>query len=240
MMEKALFLKWLSEGTVSIPHVLFKHYRAIGLQDEECMLILHVHTFIESGNPFPTPEELSGRMSISAARCMALLRSFIQQGLLEIDHFEDGEKGMYYEAYSLNPLWEKLLSLLSSQEAEQDQQEKEKDEENVYSIFEREFGRPLSPMECETLKIWIDQDRHSPALIISALKEAVISGKLNFRYIDRILFEWKKNNIQTPEQARTYGENFRARQTRGTSRAAEQSESHNQFSVPVYNWLEQS
>ncbi|MCK6257480.1 DnaD domain-containing protein [Fictibacillus sp. KIGAM418] len=239
-MEKALFLKWLSEGTVSIPHVLFKQYRAIGLQDEECMLILHVHTFIESGNPFPTPEELSGRMSISAARCMALLRSFIQQGLLEIDHFEDGEKGMYYEAYSLNPLWEKLLSLLSNQEAEQDQQEKENDEENVYSIFEREFGRPLSPMECETLKIWIDQDRHSPALIISALKEAVISGKLNFRYIDRILFEWKKNNIQTPEQARTYGEKFRARQTRGTARAPEQSESHNQFSVPVYNWLEQS
>lgn len=240
MMEKALFFKWLSEGTISIPHVLFKHYRSIGLQDEECMLLLHVHTYIESGNPFPTPEELSGRMSISATRCMGLLRGFIQQGLLEIDHYEDDEQGMYFEAYSLNPLWEKLLMLLSSEEVKQVQQKKEKDEENVYSIFEREFGRPLSPMECETLKIWIDQDKHTPPLIIAALKEAVITGKLNFRYIDRILFEWKKNNIQTPEQARNYGEKFRARQTRGSSRSSEPAENSNQFSVPVYNWLEQS
>lgn len=240
MMEKALFLKWLSEGTISIPHVLFKHYRSIGLQDEECMLLLHVHTFIESGNPFPTPEELSGRMSITPTRCMGMLRGFIQQGLLEIGQYEDDERGMYYEAYSLNPLWEKLLSILSGQEAERDLANKEKEEQSVYTIFEREFGRPLSPMECETLKIWIDQDRHTSPLIISALKEAVMTGKLNFRYIDRILFEWKKNNIQTPEQARTYGEKFRARQNKHAARPAESSDSRNQFSVPVYNWLEQS
>ena len=50
--------------------------------------------------------------------------------------------------------------------------------------------------------MWIDDDHHDPVIIKSALREAVISGKLNFRYIDRILFDWKKNGIKTIEQAK--------------------------------------
>ena len=40
--------------------------------------------------------------------------------------------------------------------------------------------------------MWEDRDQHHPNLIQAALREAVMSGKLNFRYIDRILFEWKR------------------------------------------------
>ena len=48
------------------------------------------------------------------------------------------------------------------------------------SSIEEEFGRPLSPLECETLAIWQDQDQHDAILIKHALKEAVLSGKLSF------------------------------------------------------------
>ncbi len=41
-----------------------------------------------------------------------------------------------------------------------------------------------------------------------------MSGKLNFRYIDRILFEWKKNGIKTVDQAQNQGRKFRANQQR--------------------------
>ncbi len=85
---------------------------------------------------------------------------------------------------------------------------------NLYTVFEKEFGRPLSPFECETLGMWEDQDQHHPNLIQAALREAVMSGKLNFRYIDRILFEWKKNGIKTVDQAQNQGRKFRANQQR--------------------------
>lgn len=65
-------------------------------------------------------------------------------------------------------------------------------EKSLYALFEDEFGRPLSPLEGETLSIWMDQDHHDAEMIRLALREAVLSGKLNFRYIDRILFEWKR------------------------------------------------
>lgn len=62
--------------------------------------------------------------------------------------------------------------------------------------------------------MWEDQDQHHPNLIQAALREAVMSGKLNFRYIDRILFEWKKNGIKTVDQAQNQGQKFRANQQR--------------------------
>ncbi|MGC4376322.1 DnaD domain-containing protein [Fictibacillus sp. Mic-4] len=236
-MKNEWFEKWMLEGTISIPKVLLRYYRTLGLKDEECMLLLHVYTFIESGTPFPTPEELSNRMSLSSEACIRYLRGFIQKGFLEIHEVED--KGIRSESYSLLPLWNKLSHVLMSEEAKHEMKNRQVLEESVYTSFEREFGRPLSPMECETLKIWIDQDGHDADMILTALKEAVLSGKLNFRYIDRILFEWKKNNVRTPEEARTYGERFRAKQNRTYKSKQAVTKSEHEISIPLYNWLEQ-
>ena len=67
----------------------------------------------------------------------------------------------------------------------------EKLEKNVYSTIEKEFGRTLSPIECETIKGWIDSNISSD-LIKEALKEAVLNGVTNLKYIDKILYEWGK------------------------------------------------
>ena len=71
---------------------------------------------------------------------------------------------------------------------------------SLYSIFEAEFGRPLSPIEMETLIMWLEEDRYSVELIQLALREAVLSQVYNFKYIDRILLNWEKKNIRTKEQ----------------------------------------
>lgn len=87
----------------------------------------------------------------------------------------------------------------------------EQEATNLYSIFEQEFARPLSPMEYETITGWIERDRYPEPLIVLALKEAVFAGKVNFRYIDRILLEWQRNSIRTVEQAKAYAQRFRGR-----------------------------
>jgi DNA replication protein len=112
---------------------------------------------------------------------------------------------------------------------------KKAEETDLYTCFEKEFGRPLSPFECETLGMWMDDDHHDPVIIKAGLKEAVMSGKLNFRYIDRILFEWKKNGINTIEQAKNQGRKFRQKQSLKPNVKDESQHS----SVPFYNWLEQ-
>lgn len=227
-----MFLSWIEEGVVAIPSFLFSHYKKIGLSDVECMVLLHIHTFLEKGQEFPTHEEITNRMSLSVEECSQIIGMLIQKGFLEILQGKTDE-GIYYEKYSLKPLWNRLLDELALGEQKEQQEREDIAEGSLFALFEQEFARPLSPIEYETITMWIDNDKHSPAIIKEALKEAVMSGKLNFRYIDRILFEWKKNGIKTIEQAREQGRNFRLRQQKKATQIPKKTDP-----VPFYNWLE--
>ncbi|PLR77172.1 DNA replication protein DnaD [Bacillus sp. V3-13] len=233
---RANILSWLEEGLVSIPGVLLTHYKKLNMNEQELALLLHIISFSMKGNEFPTPAELSARMTITATECAGMLRRLIQKGFLSIMDGHSPE-GIMYEKYSLQPLWEKLVDqfLLDTKGKQADQQQK--DEMDLYTCFEREFGRPLSPFECESLAMWMDDDLHDPIIIKAALREAVISGKLNFRYIDRILFEWKKNGIRTIEQARSHSRKFRQHQNH--QRENQDDLPANVKTIPFYNWLEQ-
>ncbi|MDP4083848.1 MAG: DnaD domain-containing protein [Bacillota bacterium] len=231
---KSSIISWIQEGTIAIPVLLLSEYRNIKLNEYELMLLLQLMTFLQKGNEFPTPEELSSRMTISTSECTEILRKLIQHGIIEIiDAYS--EEGIRFEKYSLEPLWERLVDQFLLRQNNTNALNKQSLETDLYTCFEKEFGRPLSPFECESLAMWLDDDHHDPVIIKAALREAVMSGKLNFRYIDRILFEWKKNGIKTVEQAKSQGRKFRQKQVKGRS-SQEQSQ---EPSVPFYNWLEQ-
>ena len=66
---------------------------------------------------------------------------------------------------------------------------------NNVTIFEEQFGRPLSPIELNIIKDWKESD-YSDEMIVKALKEAVKSQVLNFRYVEGILNNWAKNGIK--------------------------------------------
>lgn len=235
-MQKADFLQWLREGNITFPAALLTEYRNMHLNEQELVLLLHVHHFAEKGNEFPTPAELSGRMAISGLDCTEMLRTLIQKGFIDIIE-EHSDEGIRFERYSLDPLWEKLIERFMLNKKQEKVQIRQEEETDLYTCFENEFGRPLSPFEIESLSMWIDDDMHDPVIIKAALREAVISGKLNFRYIDRILFEWKRNGIKTIEQAKSYGRKFR--QYQGKQKQLKQEVKVQSRPVPFYNWLEQ-
>ncbi|MFC4322690.1 DnaD domain-containing protein [Litchfieldia salsa] len=234
-MNKEKLIEWFQEGNISIPKLLIVKYKSLGLNEEEFVLLLQVMTFMQKGNSFPTPSELATIMTLSDTNCSDVLRKLIQKGFLAIKE-EQEDTGLIYESYSLNPLWDKIIQMLLFEDMKKEQAINKKGEEDLYTVFEKEFGRPLSPFEIETLTMWLDQDHHDPSIIKTALRESVMSGKLNFRYIDRILFEWKKNGVRTIEQAQQHSQKFRQHQQKPKS-APEQTNEYKR-AIPFYNWLE--
>lgn len=234
-MDKEMIVSWMEEGMVQIPSVLLNKYKKIGLDEKELVLLLHIQFFMDRGNEFPTPEQLCERMSITADECSAMLGKLVQMQLIAIEEGMSEEK-IRFEEYSLKPLWIRLAEELIAEKKQQDLEHTLHDEHDLYTVFEQEFGRPLSPMECENLAMWLDEDKQDPSIIKAALREAVISGKVNFRYIDRILFSWKKNGVKTIEQARMQGIQFRQRATKQGSKVISHEPSNK---IPFYNWLEQ-
>lgn len=209
---------------ISIPLKLISSFKDYGLNETELVVILQLHRFLYEGNDFPTPEEFSTSLSIGEQECSHILRKLLQKGLLSINQFEN-EHHQYTEAYSLNPLWEKLF------ETKKNDQTNEMNEGTIFLLFEQEFGRPLSPFEIETINIWLDEDKISPSLIKAGLREAVLMGKLNFKYIDRILRNWKSNGIKTVNQARQVSQEYRGQ--KGTVPTQEEEKD----TFVYYNWL---
>jgi DNA replication protein len=231
-MDRNIIINWINDGTVSIPARLLKDYKKLELTESEVMLLIHVHTFLQQGNHFPTPDVLASRMSHSETDCLQMLQSLMKRGFLELQEGKD-ENNNFSETFSLSPLWDKLILLAFENKVETEVATKEEDERSLYELFEGEFARPLSPMECELITMWLDQDNYSPSIIKAALMEGVVSGKRNLRYIDRILIEWNKNGIRTVQQAKEYGEKFRNYQYKST--AQKPAEQKKKF--PSYNWL---
>ncbi|QDI89984.1 DnaD domain protein [Salicibibacter halophilus] len=229
-MERDVMIKLLEQGHVSIPAVFLDYYDALGIDEKDMMLLLHIHRFIQQGHTFPTPEQLAQKMTLTVNTCQEAIGRLLKRGVLRLEQKED-DNGLMYEKYSLGPFYDKVFAYLEAEQAPE-KNKSDLDAGELYRLFENEFGRPLSPMEGETLAMWVDQDHYTYPLMRAALREAVISGKLNLRYIDRILFEWQKNGIKTPEEADAFSEKFRQKQ-RGKGTAEQPAQPY-----PNYNWLE--
>ena len=82
------------------------------------------------------------------------------------------------------------------------------DNTDMFTLFEKELGRTLSPMECEIIKEWLSSD-YTEELIKEALKEAIYNNVRNLKYIDRILYTWKNKGLNTKEDVIKDKQNYR-------------------------------
>ncbi|MBC2201231.1 DnaD domain-containing protein [Listeria welshimeri] len=235
-MNQKILEKWMTEGQVTLPQVLVKNYAKIGLNEMELVLLIQIQSFASEAEFFPSMEMLTDRITLRLEETIKTMDSLLKKGVIAIEQSQDHSL-MISEQYNLAPLWGKLVALYENREADAKQEKQIERQTNLYSLFETEFGRPLSPMEAEMLSAWLDQDHTSPDLIKEALKEAVISQKLNFRYIDRILLNWSKQGVKTIEDAKRVAEEFH--QNGRTSQTINQSEvKKSAGSIPLYDWLE--
>ena len=74
---------------------------------------------------------------------------------------------------------------------------------DIFDFIEKNFGRTLSPVEIEEASSWEDND-----LTRYAIKQAILNGAYNFKYINKILHNYKMNNIQTVQQAQEADKKF--------------------------------
>ncbi len=237
VVDDTVLLKWVQQKQVTVPHLLLKHYTELNMNETELVLLIQIQRLIDNGDSFPTPQTLSEQMTLSIEECAEKIGQLVRKRLLSIKNKRDDETNMVYEYCSLDPLWLQLIDYLETKQSENEGTKTEEIEGQLFQQFEQEFARPLSPIEVETISMWIDQDTYTVELIQAALKEAVISGKLNFRYIDRILFEWQRNGIRTVEQAHAHSERFRKKNTLPVNKEKRQTAKQSE-NIPGFNWLE--
>ncbi len=184
MMEKMIQI--MKNSTVQFPRLLLLYYKKLSLTEKH--LVLLIYLLNTNDNSF-NPKQISDDLNIALPEVLELIDHLSTNGIISIQLKKVG--GIREEQISLDGLYEKLSYLALNEE----DNTKTK---TIYDLFEQEFGRTLSPMEYEIIGGWRDAGFEQDVISL-ALKEATYNGVSNLRYIDKILYEWKKKGIQTKE-----------------------------------------
>lgn len=89
----------------------------------------------------------------------------------------------------------------------------------IYDFLEQNFGRTLNGIEIEMIREWNDNE-----LTRYAIKQAVLNGKYNVKYINTILVNYKNNSITTVQQAQEEEKKFKSKKEIKKSRTSAMDE----------------
>ncbi len=176
---------------IVLPRFLFNYYIRLGITAEELIVLIFI---IDMGDKvIYDPETISISLGMDKYKVMELLNNLNEKKIISIT-VEKNKEGKRAEYISLDLLYSKIMTILVGDK----QEEKTLDNSDIFSIFESEFGRTISPMECQVIKSWID-DNFSHELIMEALKEAIYNGANSLRYIETVLYSWRKKGYKTKQ-----------------------------------------
>jgi len=205
----------LNEKPVVISQLLLKHYTDVGMDEVELVIVLQLLRFKECvGQTYPTIDELQKSMTLGSDQIRATLARLIEKGLISVVH-SSTEKHHGRSSYVLDQLWDKLLNMWQSGKEVTPAKNALSSEslKEVYSSFEKEFGRYLSPIESSKIVQWCFSDGFSGSIILEALERAVLQGALSFKYIDSILKTWDKLQLRTIDQINDYDKQFKEKRS---------------------------
>ncbi|AVL01493.1 DnaD domain-containing protein [Pediococcus pentosaceus] len=194
-----LLLSLLEDGSISIANFLLDNYAKLGMTNDEFLLYLQIKKEQSRGNSFPQMDKLADSLGMTSQNLFSTIQALQDKKILEIKQRKD-DQGRLTDFYDFSLLYQKMIALFDNKVEETEKMATAKQENNIYDQIQIEFGRPLSPIEIETISQWIDTDHFSYDLIRLALKEAVLNQAYNLKYMDRILLNWQQRHLTTPAQ----------------------------------------
>ena len=218
-MKNKIMIDMIKSKNIVMPLYLYKLKDKLDLSTDEFVFIMYLYN--EGEFVLFDLNKINEDLGINHNDLMNLIGILSGKNLIEFKVI-DNDKGIKEEYLSLENFYSKVSLLLMD-----NKEDKKEEQVNVFSMIEQEFGKTLSPMEYEIIKAWLESNK-SVELISCALKESVMNGVPNLRYMDKVLYEWEKKGIKTKEDVESHISNRRKK------------EETKKVDVFDYDWLEEN
>ena len=188
MSEK--LINYLKEKPIIIPRVLLTNYSKLNITAEELIILIYL---MDKGNNIIYDINLFVKeLSFTKRKVIELINNLVEKNILNIT-INKNRDNVSEEYLNLDMLYRKITNIILDKELPSST-----NNEDLFTIFEKEFGRTISPTAYEKINSWLNEDIDK-TLIVEALKEAVYNSTTSLRYIETILYSWKKKGIKTKE-----------------------------------------
>lgn len=168
-------------------------------------------------------ELVSTTLGIDVNSTLEAFNGLMIKGLVSLESVKDLDNRLN-EVVKLDGVYSSIVEATNNEA-------KEEIKEDVFKVFERELGRPMSSMELELINGWLVSGI-SEEMILGALREAVYNGVTHFRYIDKIIFEWEKKGFKTMEDVTNHINNRREERSKKKEVTKKEQE------ILDYDWLD--
>lgn len=159
---------------INFSKLLLIKAKELKITDLESHLLLIIMTMKDLNIRPINPQSISKLSTLSLKEIDEVLLSLLDKHLIS----------RKLSQLDLTPLYQYLLK----------EEKKEEKEIDLVSVFEDAFARSLSQSQLEIINSF-KRTGYSDEMIIDALNEAVKSGVLNFRYIEKILENWSRYGV---------------------------------------------
>lgn len=159
---------------------IVKCISTIDITLDEFLLVLY---FINISS-FLNTDDIKEKLGFDEEKIFNTFTSLINKKYIEM--VVTNNNGEVTEQIKLDPLYDRLVLNKKTDKIES---------KDIYTMFESELGRTLSSFEYEMINKWLEKGVEEET-IKKALKEAVLNNVRNFKYIDKIIYEWTKKGIK--------------------------------------------
>ena len=191
------YLSAYKTGNLVLPTELLFHFHEIFDNSDDFLVWQFFYLQNTTSLEEISPVQIAESIGKSVAEVNRSMSNLTEKGLLQYKTIVlNGEIEAVFDAL---PALERLDEIVEnhSSVAQAVSQNVLKD---LVETFQQELGRLLTPFEIEDLTKTIQDDKISPELVTAALREAVFNGKANWKYIQAILRNWRREGITTVAQ----------------------------------------
>lgn len=202
-MNTDILNNYLKQGNVSIPSYFLGNYKKLNITAEEFVMLIYLMN--QCNKISYNPKMIGYNLNMEEKDVLSVLNRLNEKRVIDIIVLKNESK-MMEEFITLDIFYHKLASMIMGDKKE------EEGVSSLFETFEKEFGRTLSPMEYEIINAWLSAS-FKEDIILEALRIATYNGVNNLRYIDTIIYEWKKKGFKTVDEVRKYNKNFKKPKT---------------------------
>ncbi|MBT0951222.1 DnaD domain-containing protein [Streptococcus infantis] len=191
------YLDAFKSGNLVLPSDLLLNYNQLFSSSDDFLVWQFFYLQNTTALGELSPSQIAEKIGKQVTEVNQAISRLTDKGLLQYRTIElNGEIEVIFDA---TLALERLDQLFGKQETSQ-VQSVPNDLKSLVETFQQELGRLLSPFEIEDLEKSLKEDGTSADLIKEALREAVLNGKPNWKYIQAILRNWRHEGIKSVAQ----------------------------------------
>ena len=191
------YLDAFKSGNLVLPSDLLLHYNQLFSSSDDFLVWQFFYLQNTTALGELSPSQIAEKIGKNVTEVNQAISRLTEKGLLQYRTIElNGEIEVIFDA----TLALERLDQLFEKQAPNQTQLTPNDLKSLVDTFQQELGRLLSPFEIEDLEKSLKEDGTSADLIKEALREAVLNGKPNWKYIQAILRNWRHEGIRSVAQ----------------------------------------